>query len=57
VKTNTGRHRKALSLYRPAFDDVVADLLKVKPADTSERASEKAETRPHKARKASGRKG
>jgi hypothetical protein len=57
VKTNTGRHRKALSLYRLAFDDVVADLLKVKPADTFERASEKAETRPHKARKASRRKG
>jgi len=57
VKTNTGRHSKALSLYRLAFDDVVSDLLKVKQVDTSERAGEKAQTRPHKARKASRRKG
>ncbi len=57
MKTNTGRHSKALSLYRRAFDDVVSDLLKVKPADTSERAGQKAETRPHKARKGSRRKG
>ena len=61
VKTNTGRHSKALSLYRLAFDDVVSDLLKVKPADTSEKTGQKtetlAETRPHKARKGSRRKG
>jgi hypothetical protein len=57
VKTNTSRHSKALSLYRLAFEDVVSDLLKVKPADTSERAGLKAETRPHKARKGSRRKG
>jgi len=43
VKTNTGRHGTALSLYRLAFDDVVSDLLKVKPADTSERAGQRAE--------------
>ena len=57
MKTNTGRHSKALSLYRLAFDDVVSDLLKVKPADTSERTGQKTETRPHKARKGSRRKG
>jgi hypothetical protein len=57
VKANTGRDSKAPSLYRLAFDDVVADLLKVKPADASERAGEKADTRPHKARKGSRRKG
>ena len=52
VKTNTGRHSKALSLYRLAFDDVVSDLLKVKPADISEGAG-----RPHRAREGSRRKG
>jgi len=57
VKTNTGRHSKALSLYRLAFDDVVSDLLKVKPADPSERTGQKTEKRPHKARKGSRRKG
>jgi hypothetical protein len=57
VKTNTGRHSKALSLYRLAFDDVVSGLLKVTPAETSERAGEKAETPPNEARKASRRKG
>jgi hypothetical protein len=57
VKTNTSRHSKALSLYRLAFEDVVSDLLKVKPAETSERAGEKAETRPNEARKGSRRKG
>ena len=54
---NTGRQRKALSLYRLAFDDVVSDLRKAKSADTSERASETPETRPTKGRKGLGRKG
>jgi len=53
VKTNTGRHSKTLSLYRLAFDDVVSDLLKVKPAATSERAGQKAEVRLKTARKGS----
>jgi len=57
VKTNTGRHSKALSLYRLAFDDVVSELVKVKATDTSERAGQKAEPRPNKARKRSRRKG
>jgi hypothetical protein len=57
VKTNTGRHSKTLSLYRLAFDDVVSDLLKVKPVNTSERAGEKPQTRPNKARRGSRRKG
>jgi hypothetical protein len=53
------RHRrsKALFLYRLAFDDVVSDLLKVKPADPSERAGQKAHTWPSKVRKGSRRKG
>lgn len=51
VKKSTGRHSKALSLYRLAFDDVVSDLLKVKAADPSERAGQKTETAPNKARK------
>jgi hypothetical protein len=55
VKTTTDRHT-ALSLYRLAFDDVVSDLLKVKVADTSERADRKADTRPNKARKGARRK-
>jgi len=57
VKTNTARHSKALSLYRLAFNDVVSDLLKVKPADIAEGAGQKAETRPNKAKKGSRRKG
>jgi hypothetical protein len=57
VKTSTGRPSKALSPYRLAFDDVVSDLLRVKPADTAEGAGQKAETRPKNARKGSRRKG
>jgi hypothetical protein len=57
VKTTTGRHSEAPSLYRLAFDDVVSDLLKVKPATTSERAAQKAEARLKTARKRSRRKG
>ena len=56
MKTNTGRHSKALSLYRLAFDDVVSDLLKMKVADTPERAGRKADTRPNRARKGARRK-
>jgi len=36
MKTNTGRHRTAGSLYRLAFNDVVSDLLKVKAAAVAE---------------------
>jgi hypothetical protein len=57
VKTNTGRHSKALSLYRLAFNDVVSGLLKVKAADIAEGAGQKPETRPNKTRKGSRRKG
>jgi hypothetical protein len=57
VKTNPERHSKAPSLYRLAFDDVVSDLLKVKPAATSERAAQKAEARLKTVRKGSRRKG
>jgi hypothetical protein len=56
VKTGTDRHSKALSLYQRAFDDVVSDLIKVKAADTSERASQRSETRPNKAGKGARRK-
>ena len=57
VKTSTGRHSTAPALYRRAFDDVVSDLLNVKPAATSERAAQKAEARLKMARKGSRRKG
>jgi len=53
VKTTTGRHNEAPSLYRLAFDDVVSGLLKVKPAATSERAAQKAEARLKTSRKRS----
>jgi hypothetical protein len=56
VKTSTDRHSTALSLYRLAFDDVVSALLKVKVAETAERADRKADTRPNKARKGARRK-
>jgi hypothetical protein len=57
VKKNTGRHRKALSLYRLAFEDAVSGLLSAKPADLSEKAARKAGARPKKAKKGSRRKG
>lgn len=57
VKTNPGRHKKAPSLYRLAFDDVVSDLLKGKTADTPERADRTAERRPTKVRRGSRPKG
>jgi hypothetical protein len=56
VKTSTDRHSTALSLYRLAFDDVISALLKVKVAETAERADRKADTRPNKARKGARRK-
>lgn len=56
MKTNPWRHSKAPSLYRLAFDDVVSDLLKVKTADTPERADQTAERRPNKVRRGSRRK-
>lgn len=52
-----GRHSKAQSLYRLAFEDVVAGLLTAKPADFSEKAAWKAGARPKKAREGSRRKG
>jgi hypothetical protein len=57
VKRNPGRHSKAPSLYRLAFGDVVSDLLKVKTADTPERADRTAARRPNKVRRGSRRKG
>jgi hypothetical protein len=57
VKATTGRHSEAPSLYRLAFDDVVSDLIKGKPAATSERAAQKAEARLKTAKKGSRRKG
>ena len=57
MKKNTGRHRKALSLYRLAFEDAVSGLLSGKPADTSEKAARKAGAQPKKAKKGSRRKG
>ena len=57
MKKNTGRPSKALSLYRLAFEDAVSGLRKAKPADTSENVTERADTRPKKAKTGSRRKG
>jgi hypothetical protein len=57
VKKNTGRHSKAPSLYRLAFEEVVSGLLSAKPADLSEKAAQKAGARPKRAKKESRRKG
>ena len=57
MKKNTGRHRKALSLYRLAFEDAVSGLLSAKPADLSEKAARTAGARPKKGKKGSRRKG
>ncbi len=57
VNTTPADTARLCLYYRLAFDNVVSDLLKVKPADTWERAGQKAETRPNKARKGSRRKG
>ena len=56
MKKNTGRHRKAPSLYRLAFEEVVSSLLSAKPADPSEKAAQKAGARHKKAKKESRRK-
>jgi len=56
VKKNTGRHGKAPSLYRLAFEDAVSGLLSAKPADLSEKAAQKAGAQSKKARKGSRRK-
>jgi len=52
-----GRHRKALSLYRLAFEDAVSGLLSAKPAYISEKGGRKAGARPKKTKKGSRRKG
>jgi len=57
MKKNTGRPRKVLSLYRLAFEEVVSSLRKAKPADTSKKVAQRADTRPKKARKGPSRKG
>jgi hypothetical protein len=57
VKKNTGRHRKAPSLYRLAFEEVVSGLLSAKPAELAEKAAQKAGARPKTAKKESRRKG
>jgi len=56
VKKISGRHRKALSLYRLAFEDAVSGLLSAKPADLSEKAAQKVGARPKKAKTGSRRK-
>ncbi len=56
MKKNTGRHGKAPSLYRLAFEDAVSGLLSAKPADLSEKAAQKAGAQSKKARKGSRRK-
>jgi hypothetical protein len=57
VKRSTGRHSKAPSLYRLAFEDAVSGLIKAKHADISEKAAQKAGARPKKTKKGSRRKG
>ncbi len=56
MKKNTGRHGKAPSLYRLAFEDAVSGLLSAKPADLSEKAAQKAGAQSKKAKKGSRRK-
>ena len=53
MKKSTGRHRKAPSLYRLAFEDAVSGLIKAMPADISEKAARKVGARPKKAKKGS----
>ena len=57
MKKSTGRHSKALSLYRLAFEDAVSGLIKAKQADLSEKAARKVGARPKKAKNGSRRKG
>ena len=57
MKKSTGRHRKAPSLYRLAFEDAVSGLIKAKQADLSEKAAQKVGARPKKTKKGSRRNG
>ncbi len=57
MKKGTGRHTKAPSLYRVAFEEAVSGLIKAKQADISEKAAQKVGARPKKAKKGSRRKG
>jgi len=57
VKKSTGRHRKAPSLYRLAFEDAVSGLIKAKQADISDKAVQKVGAQPKRAKKGSRRKG
>jgi hypothetical protein len=60
VKKSTGKHGKALSLYRLAFEDAVSGLIKAKQADISdisEKATQKVGARPKKTKKGSRRNG
>jgi hypothetical protein len=56
VKKSTGRHRKAPSLYRLAFEEALSGLIKRKRADISDKAARKVGARPKKAKKGSRRK-
>jgi len=56
VKKSTGRHRKAPSLYRLAFEEALSGLIKRKQADISDKAVQKVGARPKKAKKGSRRK-
>jgi hypothetical protein len=57
VNKSTGRHRKAPSLYRLAFEEAVSGLIKAKPAVISEKVARKVGARPKKAKNGSRRKG
>jgi hypothetical protein len=57
VKKISGRHRKAPSLYRLAFEDAVSALIKAKQLDISENVAHKVGARPKKVKKGSRRKG
>ena len=48
MKKNTGRHRKAPSLYRLAFEDAVSGLLSAKPVDLSEKPPRRLEHGPRR---------
>ena len=57
MKKISGRHRKAPSLYRLAFEDAVSALIKAKELDISENVAHKVGARPKKVKKGSRRKG
>ncbi len=57
MKKISGRHRKAPSLYRLAFEDAVSALIKAKQLDISENVAHKVGARPKKVKKGSRRKG